>query len=163
MGFWYLQLCHNSKKEIVILKLDFEKAFDRVEHEAMLTIMKHKGFGTILLGWMQNIFNSETSSILLNGVAGKGFIAEEEWDKETLPPLSPLCSSSWSIAIPPEWCQETRTFTTANSPYLQSGFPNFVVCRWHTHHNGRLPLSAANSQGYSSIIFPLHSPKSKLL
>jgi hypothetical protein len=34
-----------NKKEMVILKLDFDKAFDNVEHEVILQIMQHKGFG----------------------------------------------------------------------------------------------------------------------
>jgi len=38
----YLHLCHNSKKEIVILKMDFKKAFDKMEYQAMLTIMEKK-------------------------------------------------------------------------------------------------------------------------
>jgi hypothetical protein len=38
-----------NKKELVILKLDFEKAFDKVEHVAILDILLHKGFGLKLL------------------------------------------------------------------------------------------------------------------
>jgi hypothetical protein len=30
---------------MVILKLDFEKAFDKLEHAAILDILKHKGLG----------------------------------------------------------------------------------------------------------------------
>ena len=64
----YLHMCHQSRKELIILKLDFEKAFDKVEHHAMLAVMQHKGFGNRWLSWMKLIFASGTSSILLNGL-----------------------------------------------------------------------------------------------
>jgi hypothetical protein len=31
-AFEYLHLCHKSRKELLIVKLDFENAFDKIEH-----------------------------------------------------------------------------------------------------------------------------------
>lgn len=78
----------HGKKEIVILKLDFEKAFDKVEHQAMLDIMQQKGFGSRWMAWMRIIFFSGTSSVLLNGVPGKTFHCIKGFRQGD--PLSPL-------------------------------------------------------------------------
>jgi hypothetical protein len=53
--------------------MDFKKAFDKMEYQAMLTIMEKKGFGQKLLRWMNQIFSSASSAVLLNGTPGKTF------------------------------------------------------------------------------------------
>lgn len=72
-AFQFLHICHKSNKEIVILKLDFEKAFDKIEHENILQTMIFKGFSNKWISWMKAILSSGTSSFLLNGVPGKSF------------------------------------------------------------------------------------------
>jgi hypothetical protein len=53
--------------------LDFAKAFDTIEHEAILQVMHHKGFNRKWLSWAREILSTGTSAILLNGIPGKQF------------------------------------------------------------------------------------------
>jgi hypothetical protein len=87
-SFEYLYLCQASKKPIIILKLDFAKAFDTIEHEAIIEVMKHKGFNSKWLSWVKAMLSSGTSAILLNGVPGKQFICKRGVRQGD--PISPL-------------------------------------------------------------------------
>jgi retron-type reverse transcriptase len=72
-AFEYLHICHCSKKELVILRLDFKKVFDKIEHEVIIKVMEHKRFPEKWITWIRAILSSGTSSIILNGVLGKVF------------------------------------------------------------------------------------------
>jgi hypothetical protein len=43
-AFEYIYQCQHSKREIIILKLDFTKAFDTIEHSTIITMMTQFGF-----------------------------------------------------------------------------------------------------------------------
>jgi hypothetical protein len=83
-AFEYLHQCHHSKRPIIILKLDFEKDFDLIEHSVVIAMLRAKVFPDRWMKWVQYLFCSATSSVLLNGTAGKTFLAKGGFDKEIL-------------------------------------------------------------------------------
>jgi hypothetical protein len=70
-AFEYIHQCKQSRREIVILKLDFTKAFDTIEQSAILLMMERLCFNDRWLQWTRAILQSASTSILLNGVPGK--------------------------------------------------------------------------------------------
>jgi hypothetical protein len=62
-----ITLVENDNLEGYIIKADQEKAFDRLSHEYMFTVLEKFGFGDVFVKWI-NIFYSEiNSSVKCNG------------------------------------------------------------------------------------------------
>jgi hypothetical protein len=72
----FLYQCETSRQEIILLKLDFAKAFDTIDHTAMLKIMKQMGFNDRWIAWIDSISSSGKSAVLLNGVPGRQFFCK---------------------------------------------------------------------------------------
>jgi hypothetical protein len=53
------------------MKIDFEKAFDKVQYSAIIGMCKALGFGPRFLSWITNILHTASTYDLLNGVPGK--------------------------------------------------------------------------------------------
>jgi hypothetical protein len=57
-AFEYIHQCQQSKKEIVIIKLDFTKAFDMIEHLAIIQMMQQLGFSEKWINWTTSILST---------------------------------------------------------------------------------------------------------
>ena len=87
-AFEFIHQCQASKQKIILLKLDFAKAFDTIDHGAMLKILAQMGFDERWIGWIKMLFSSGKSAILLNGVPGRQFFCKRGVRQGD--PLSPL-------------------------------------------------------------------------
>nr|GFB25693.1 RNA-directed DNA polymerase, eukaryota, reverse transcriptase zinc-binding domain protein [Tanacetum cinerariifolium] len=60
---WY----RKKKKELMVFKVDFEKAFDSLRWDYLDEIMKKLGFGSKWRNWIVGCLSNSRTSILVNG------------------------------------------------------------------------------------------------
>jgi len=62
-----------KKKEGVLLKLDFQKAYDTVDWNALQLVLKEMGFGSKWSVWIKQCISTASISIIVNGAPSKPF------------------------------------------------------------------------------------------
>nr|GEX26395.1 RNA-directed DNA polymerase, eukaryota, reverse transcriptase zinc-binding domain protein [Tanacetum cinerariifolium] len=67
--FYNNGFCHKGakKKETMIFKVDFEKAFDSVRWDFFEDVLKNFGFGSLWCDWIVSCLKSSKGSVLVNG------------------------------------------------------------------------------------------------
>ncbi|XP_058726432.1 uncharacterized protein LOC131597777 [Vicia villosa] len=66
-----------AKSEVLLFKVDFEKAYDKVNWEFLRAMMSTMGFGDRWLRWMKAIVFSSHMSVMVNGSTTKEFKVEK--------------------------------------------------------------------------------------
>ncbi|GJZ11662.1 RNA-directed DNA polymerase, eukaryota, reverse transcriptase zinc-binding domain protein [Tanacetum coccineum] len=63
-----IQWCKLKKKQSLIFKVDFEKAYDSVRWDFLDDVLKKFGFGNKWCAWIQSCLRSSRGSIIINGI-----------------------------------------------------------------------------------------------
>ena len=66
-----IQTCHKRKMPAIVLKLDFRKAFDTVNWNALDAVLAAKGFPQLWHDWVLDLATTSQSAVLLNGRHGR--------------------------------------------------------------------------------------------
>lgn len=80
----------------VMLSVDLQKAFDRVDHGYLFGLLRQFGFGECFVNWIELLYRDAASRIKLNGVVSEAFLLERSVRQGC-----PLSSLLFSIAIEP--------------------------------------------------------------
>jgi hypothetical protein len=72
-----IQCSNKLRKPVIVLKLDFQKAFDSVHWEAILATLTARGFPQRWIWWVKHLLETSMAQILLNGQMGKKFKIEK--------------------------------------------------------------------------------------
>ena len=60
---------------MIVLKLDFQKAFDSVSWDALKLILAARGFGSRWVRWIHDILSTSSSRIIINGTLGERILS----------------------------------------------------------------------------------------
>jgi hypothetical protein len=68
-----IQSGNKMKKPIIVLKLDFQKAFDSMHWEAIFHTMSSRGFPQKWIAWVKELLTTSQAQMVINGQCGQKF------------------------------------------------------------------------------------------
>jgi hypothetical protein len=76
LAYEAMEWATENKQDLVILLLDFEKAYDRVNWTFLQSAMKKQGFSGTWIKWTTTLYEGAHTSVLVNGQPGEEFEME---------------------------------------------------------------------------------------
>lgn len=61
-----LDCCTNYENRVAVLQIDLEKAFDRVNHDILFSILNHVGVGSIIFNGVMMAYKGCSTRLLIN-------------------------------------------------------------------------------------------------
>jgi hypothetical protein len=92
------EILHETKKKRkvgVVLKLDFEKAYDKVLWGFLMHCLEIRGFSPIWCAWIKSVLENGSVSVKMNNDVGPYFMSHKGVRYGVLFP--PCCSILWLI------------------------------------------------------------------
>lgn len=85
-----------EKGEGIVLSLDLNKAFDRVNHDYLFRVLETVGFGERMVGWIKRMYKGAVSCVKINGLLTDVFRVERSVRQGC-----PMSSLLYSISAEP--------------------------------------------------------------
>ncbi len=90
-----------DNQDLVLLLLDFEKAFDRIEWAFLFKALEVLGFDSTWVKWVGSLYKEASSAIKVNDILGPDFPLERSVRQSKLPPGTlPLHSCNRCSGLP---------------------------------------------------------------
>ncbi|XP_020253791.1 uncharacterized protein LOC109830842 [Asparagus officinalis] len=83
-----IHYCSKRRKEVAMFKIDFSKAFDSINWNFLIGLLKARGFGSKWCNWIYHIVSSSSCSVKVNGLPSKFFSCKRGLKQGD--PLSPM-------------------------------------------------------------------------